>query len=151
MSHSGTGWLRPYVIHSSSRYTWYFGIDLSVRRMYCAFIDCAPYQGRMGGALFTIFFPTHFAWFVIARNAFIQSQCTSPTPRLVAESARSARTCGMVEPREGTGAVFTAPPAAGTRTANASSAIFRAGCAAVLILHESLAAAAFLALATSGR
>jgi hypothetical protein len=75
----------------------------------------------MDGALFTIFFPTHSVWLVIARNAFIQSQCTSPTPRLVGESARCAGTVGMVEPGEGTGAVFAAPPAAGTRSSNRST------------------------------
>ncbi len=131
--------------------TWFFGIDLSVRRMYCACIDGAPYQGRMDGALFTIFFPTHSVWLVIARNAFIQSQCTSSTPRLVGESAGCAGTVGVVEPGERTGAVFPASPAAGTRSAVASAAVLRTGRAGVLILHKFLAAAAFPTLATSGR
>jgi hypothetical protein len=83
----------------------------------------------MDGALFTRFLPTHSVWLIIARNAFIQFQCPSPTPRFVGESARCAGTFGMVEPREGTRAVFAAAPAAGARSAIAASAIYRAGCA----------------------
>ncbi len=69
----------------------------------------------MDGALFTRFLQTHSVWLILARNAVIQFQCPPPTPRLVAEGARCARTFGMVEPREGTRAVFVAAPAAGAR------------------------------------
>lgn len=130
--------------------TWYFGIDLSARRMYCALIDVAFYQGRMDGALFTIFYPTHSVWLVIARNAFIQSQCTSPTSRFVGESPCRAGTCGMVEPGEGTGAVFAAAPAAGTRSAIFPSTVYGAGCVPLFVLHQSLADAVSPALVPSG-
>ncbi len=99
--------------------------------MYCAFIDGAPCQGRMDGALFTTFFPTHSIWLVIARNAFIQFQCPSPTPRLVGESARCAGTVGMVEPREGTGAVFAAPPATAIQARLTRPPVYGAGSVAL--------------------
>lgn len=128
-----------------------FGIDLSARRMYCALFDVALNQGRMDGALFTNFYPTHSAWLVSARNAVIQPQCPSPTPRFVGESPRRAGTLGMVEPRERTRALFAAAPAAGTRSAITPSTIYGAGCAALFILRQSLADAASPALASSGR
>lgn len=108
-------------------------------------------QGRMDGALFTNFFPTHSAWLVIARNAVIQSQCPSATPRFVGKGPRRAGTLGMVESRERTRAVFVAAPAAGTRQAITPSTIYGAGCVALFILQQSLADAASPALASSGR
>ena len=119
--------------------------------MYCAFIDVALNQGRMDGALFTIFVPTHSAWLVSARNAVIQSQCSPPTSRVVGESPRRAGTLGMVESRERARAVFALTPAAGTRPAITPSSIYGAGCVALFVLRQFLADVASSALASSGR
>ena len=113
-------------------------------------IDAEHLQSRMDGALLTILIQTNSVWPVIARNAVFQSQCSSATPRRVGESARRAGPVGMVEPGEGTCAVFLAAPAAGTARAIPSSTIYRTGFVTVLILHESVALATRPALATSG-
>ena len=106
-------------------------LTLNTQRMYCAFIDIASCQGRMDEALFTRFNQAHCVWLILARNAFIQFQCPSPTPRLVTKGARCARTSGMVEPREGTGAVFAAPPATAIQARLTRPPVYGAGSVAL--------------------